>query len=136
MARCVVCKREYQAGCDTCGGTGDSRWAINGSCDCCECGSALTLYEDEGIITPSDDGIMLTNQTGGCCCNHPRIRGFFAPRPLPGCVKDFAEHRDHRRVDMYLRAAGIPWKVSGGEEAWLWVETPEGERILVWPNSD
>lgn len=39
----------------------------------------LCLIDAYGVIINKETGIIWTNQTGGECCNHPEIEGFFVP---------------------------------------------------------
>lgn len=41
----------------------------------------ITLYDIKQpvIIVPAETGVIYSNQTGGCCCNHPEMEGYIIP---------------------------------------------------------
>lgn len=141
MTICHTCRRPYESSCTECHGTG--KVVLDFSCECCECGRARSLYDVEGIIRVHPDGTMLTNQTGGVCCHHPRVRGFFTTMAVPKVIRRrlydraFVGDDDLEFINEYFRRIGFPFEVTGGEEAWLEMKDADGnDYVLTWANSD
>lgn len=143
---CPECDRLFRGSCPKCKGSGVERLSSGSSykwaCDCCECKHAKTLYDDEGLLVLDPKGDLYTNQTAGVLCHHPKARGRFMPMPVPRFVQDrlfdqcFPDEGDLAHINRKFDEAGLPFRATGGEEAWLFVETPYGDGILVWGNSD
>lgn len=103
--------------------------------------------KSEGIIFTQRKGGWYTNQTGGCCCNHPVAEGEFVFHSIPDDLKsELYDVRFAHEVkviasacDEIFRKHGLPWVVDQkllGEEAWLHVLIDGEPAILTWENSD
>ena len=114
-----------------------------------------------GLILPDNFGPIQTNQTGGVCCHHPRIRGHFIPlrQPWNPHGGDFEDYdiltketiKALKKVnDFDFKFIKIPrtYKDQVNEEAWRWIKITKTEKfsplkslirktcVLVYPNSD
>lgn len=104
--------------------------------------TAIDLYDQEGLIRLSEDGQLYSNQTGGVCCNHPTARGFFEPMVIPEQIKGifwdkcFADEEGISRANEILQQLAYPFRITGGEEAWLYVKGLGFDGILTYENSD
>ena len=107
----------------------------------------VSLYDITGpvIIVPSKTGVVYTNQTDGCACNHPELEGYLI---VPACRGihyqpinprifdpdwwylrhvDFEEELVPQIEDMLNVPYGIiknlkVMKDRRWEEAWVWIE--------------
>jgi len=61
-----------------------------------------------GIIVLDDNGVLISNQSGGLLCTHPRVKGFYIPLPanwMPDTdpfSDEWMTDYDEKRVDAFL----------------------------------
>jgi hypothetical protein len=117
-----------------------------------------------GVVIEAPTGVIYTNQTGGCACQHPRLEGFFVflngldvdklnehvqdlwvygseyrglnvpVDTLDDIIQDRETHICYRDPGLSIDRIRIESEYWG--EAWIPVNTYYGNGFLTWENSD
>jgi hypothetical protein len=102
----------------------------------------IDLYDVEGMIILDNNGKLYSNQTGGVMCGHPTARGVFQPMSVPQFIKDefldsmYCSEAGITKCNELLESINAPYRITGGEEAWVSVKGLDFEGILTYENSD
>lgn len=96
----------------------------------------------EGIILLKPTGKIYQNQTGCVSCNHSEAEGEWIPVKIPEeiqrrtCRDGSCDSFTAEIFNRHFAEAGVPFRVTDGEEAWLHGFYNEEPAIATWWNCD